>query len=77
MSEFNAVISGEKWAIDFINKNAQSILLEVLEVSDGNVAIANTGSPPSTPSSGGILYVESGALKYIGSSGTVTTLGAA
>ena len=26
---------------------------------------------------GGILYVDSGALKYRGSSGTVTTLGAA
>tara|TARA_R110000824_G_scaffold383899_1_gene577651 strand:+ start:105 stop:1421 length:1317 start_codon:yes stop_codon:yes gene_type:complete len=43
----------------------------------GNVAIANTDSAPSAPSSGGILYVEAGALKYIGSSGTVTTLGAA
>lgn len=45
--------------------------------SSGNMAIANTVSAPSTPSSGGVLYVESGALKYIGSSGTVTTLGAA
>ena len=39
--------------------------------------IANTGSVPGTPSGGGVLYVESGALKYKGSSGTVTTLGAA
>ena len=37
MSEFNAVIIGEKWAIDFINKNAKSILLEVLELSDGKI----------------------------------------
>lgn len=42
-----------------------------------SVYIANTGSVPGTPSSGGVLYVESGALKYKGSSGTVTTLGAA
>lgn len=32
---------------------------------------------PGTPTGGGILYVESGALKYKGSSGTVTTLAAA
>jgi len=32
---------------------------------------------PETPLSGGVIYVESGALKYKGSSGTVTTLGAA
>lgn len=37
--------------------------------------IADTASAPGTPSSGGVLYVESGALKYKGSSGTVTTLG--
>jgi hypothetical protein len=32
-------------------------------------------SAPATPTGGGVLYVESGALKYKGSSGTVTTLG--
>ena len=42
------------------------------------VGIANATTVPTTnPSGGGILYVESGALKYRGSSGTVTTLGAA
>jgi hypothetical protein len=35
------------------------------------------GSAPSTLSGGGVLYVESGALKYKGSSGTITTLGLA
>ncbi len=34
----------------------------------------NNQSAPSTPTGGGIVYVESGALKYIGSSGTITTL---
>jgi hypothetical protein len=44
----------------------------------GVIAIANaTVVSTGTPTSGGILYVESGALKYKGSSGTVTTLGAA
>lgn len=41
----------------------------------GVVFIANrTTAPTSNPSGGGILYVESGALKYRGSSGTVTTI---
>jgi len=34
-------------------------------------------APTSNPSGGGLLYVEAGALKYRGSSGTITTLGAA
>jgi len=39
------------------------------------LGIANATTVPTTnPSAGGILYVESGALKYRGSSGTVTTL---
>jgi hypothetical protein len=36
-----------------------------------------TTVPTSNPTGGGILYVEAGALKYRGSSGTITTLGAA
>lgn len=40
--------------------------------------IANrTAAPSSAPAGGGVLYVESGALKYRGSSGTTTTLAAA
>lgn len=42
------------------------------------VFIPNASALPSTnPAGGGILYVDSGALKWRGSSGTVTTLGAA
>lgn len=45
---------------------------------DNVVFIANTTTvPTSDPTGGGILYVESGSLKYRGSSGTITTLGAA
>jgi hypothetical protein len=39
------------------------------------IGIANaTTVPTSNPTGGGILYVESGALKYRGSSGTITTI---
>lgn len=57
---------------------AQNISL----LGDGNfgsgtkvIYIANATTAPTTnPSGGGIMYVESGALKYRGSSGTVTTI---
>ena len=48
----------------------------VLDAS-GNLTVKNTSGAPSTPTGGGVLYVESGALKYRGSGGTITTLGAA
>ena len=36
--------------------------------------LANATVPTANPSGGGVLYVEAGALKYRGSSGTVTTI---
>ena len=45
---------------------------------DKVVFIANASTTPtSNPVGGGVLYVESGALKYRGSGGTITTVGAA
>ena len=44
----------------------------------GIAFLANATTVPTTnPTGGGILYCEAGALKFRGSSGTVTTLGAA
>jgi hypothetical protein len=44
----------------------------------GVAFLANAGTVPTTnPTGGGILYTEAGALKYRGSSGTVTTIAAA
>jgi len=46
--------------------------------NDGFIFIKNNtsdpASNPSQPSDGGTLYVENGALKYRGSSGTITTI---
>lgn len=39
----------------------------------GRAFLANQPAP-ATPTGGGVIYVENGALKYKGSSGTVTTL---
>ena len=42
------------------------------------IGIADATTAPTTnPTGGGVLYVEAGALKYRGSSGTVTTIAAA
>lgn len=39
------------------------------------ISIKNVTTPPTTnPTGGGIMYVDAGALKYRGSSGTVTTI---
>lgn len=44
----------------------------------GVIGLLNAGTvPTSNPTGGGVLYVEGGALKYRGSSGTSTTLAAA
>jgi hypothetical protein len=43
----------------------------------GQLFLFNRTGAPTTPVGGGILYVEAGALKYIGSSGTITPLGLA
>jgi len=44
----------------------------------GVMFVANATTVPTTnPTGGDILYVQAGALKYRGSSGTITTLGAA
>lgn len=43
----------------------------------GVIGIANGTAPSSSPAGMGQVWVESGALKYRGSSGTVTTLGVA
>lgn len=41
------------------------------------IGILNSTAPTSNLTGGGYLYVESGALKYRGSSGTITTIAAA
>jgi hypothetical protein len=45
------------------------------QIAGGQLQIANASTiPASDPSGGGVLYVEGGALKWRGSSGTVTTI---
>ena len=50
--------------------------LHIATNDDGNglLYIGNSVNPPATPSGGGVLFVQAGALKWIGSSGTITPL---
>lgn len=45
--------------------------------SPSGVLLADVIAPPGAPSTGGVIYVEAGALKYLGDGGTQTTLGSA
>jgi hypothetical protein len=56
--------------------HAQASANAALACTQGWIFIANQ-TAPATPTGGGVIYVESGALKYKGSSGTVTVLGPA
>lgn len=68
--------SGQRW---------RSIVAKDFKVNNGDVANgvgvigikSATTNPSTNPSGGGILYVDSGALKYRGSGGTVTTIAVA
>jgi hypothetical protein len=52
-----------------------TVLMRVTK--DAWIGLANSTAPAANLSGGGYIYVESGALKYRGSSGTVTTIAAA
>lgn len=53
------------------NGEVTTLLLSATEVGSGLWYLSNV-SAPSTPASGGYLYVKSGALYFKGSSGTET-----
>lgn len=41
---------------------------------NANLFLANTMNAPTTPAGGGVFYVQAGALLFMGSNGTVTTI---
>ena len=78
----NGISNGTNNCITFTTGIGRSVGLAISSPSLGGgagvVSIGNAATVPSSnPTGGGILYVEAGALKYRGSSGTVTTIAAA
>jgi len=64
----------------FVIRDDGNFGINTIDWQDGVMvmAIADATTVPTTnPTGGGILYVESGAMKYRGSSGTVTTIAVA
>jgi len=77
-SNFASVVAtGTSRAGAGLGSSSVALSTLVSNVTAGHLVIQNTGTVPNTPTTSGVLYVESGALKYKGSSGTITTLGAA
>jgi hypothetical protein len=85
---FNFVSTSSVGAFSFQNTNGTLLTID----NGGNVGVgvstfgnsaakvfglANATAPTTSPAGMGQLYVEAGALKYRGSSGTVTTIAAA
>jgi hypothetical protein len=67
----------------FVNKNSNVVLGSQITLAAGThyeaaatnaITILNGTAPTATIATGGVLYVEGGALKFRGSSGTVTTI---
>lgn len=58
-----------------IGSNGLDAFSTAVGAGGGNaLGLTNGSAPPGTPSNSGVLWVQAGALKYKGSSGTVTTL---
>ena len=87
-TDIQSVDIDENCAASGINNAIRELMADLADVNAGTVALNspsvtttltlnNTSTPASTPSQSGFLFVESGALKYKGSSGTVTTLASA
>lgn len=70
------VFTGSNLYVDYATGNIGLNMLSWGTSASKVIAIGNGTAPSTSPAGGGQLYVESGALKYRGSSGTVTTLGA-
>jgi hypothetical protein len=68
-----AVLEIDQNAVPNIFLNGQAVGTS----GQGVIAMKSGVAPSTSPAGGGQLYVEAGALKYRGSSGTVTVLGAA
>lgn len=60
--------------LDFTTDTFEAKTLQLLRVNSTIKQFLPNTTEPATPTGGGVLYVQSGALKYKGSSGTVTTL---
>jgi len=73
-------VDPENWLVGATAATGVNMGWNTTDVAGGSgiMAIGNaTTTPTSTPTGGGVLYVDSGALKYRGSSGTTTTIASA
>lgn len=67
LADLNAAVLGATGAVTFGTGS-------ITTLQRGSLNFLNVSGAPAAPGSGGILYVDAGALMYVGSSGTITTL---
>jgi hypothetical protein len=60
-------------SVRFVHYDGVDYYVRAECLPDGGVKVGNSAAP-ATPTGGGVLYVESGALKYINPSGGITVL---
>lgn len=71
---YTPTANGTMVVIETTPKGSLGRVRQVTILPEGGALLANASAVPSTPASGGVFYVENGALKYKGSSGTVTVI---
>lgn len=67
-------VTGQTAPLAKFQDNSGNVKMSI--TPDAWLNLYNSTAPSSNPSGGGYLYVESGALKYRGASGTITTIAA-
>lgn len=72
------IVSGAQWFNIYTNLLVNQQNANGMGSATGAIGIGDAQAVPATnPTTGGVLYSQAGALKWRGSSGTITTLGAA
>jgi hypothetical protein len=70
----NAMTLGDTGLMTLPNNGIMMGTVGGISITQAYVLMQSTATPVGTPTGGGALWVEGGALKYKGTSGTVTTI---
>jgi hypothetical protein len=69
------VTTGGYFAVNVNTTTKMTVDTTTVDVRTNRLKMDNTGTIPTAPGSGGYQYVEGGALKWVSSTGRITTMG--
>jgi hypothetical protein len=69
------VTTGGYFAVNVNTTTKMTVDTTTVDVRTNRLKMDNTGTIPTAPASGGYLYVEGGTLKWISSTGRITSMG--